>query len=237
MVWALEVCKWSTCFSSPGLAHPNSNCLNPTPLSPVPVPVLVHRREATFWTETPYLENSRSLSIYFYCDEEWEKAKTVWTCVDKIKLARETVLIDLDAAKFIDLRQTLVDKQLLPTIQGAAKVSKSFNHYIRTHYWYAFVADCSLEMYNHKVPPIYYNVTMKNQGDQHLPADERGLWQIHLFSFVMLSLGLSFILLKTWANVSETKSIHLVVLLLTAAVVCAVLSSFFEMVHLSVYAR
>ena len=41
---------------------------------------------ANFWTLAPYMENSRSLHMYMFCDEEWEKAKTMYTCVEKVKV-------------------------------------------------------------------------------------------------------------------------------------------------------
>jgi hypothetical protein len=192
--------------------------------------------EATFWTLKPYLENARSLNIYVYCDEEWEKAKTVYTCVDKIKLARETVMIDLNDGKFTTLKNELKMKVGLD-IDGAANIKKGLNHYIRTHYWYAFLADCSLEMYEHQVPPIYFNVTMMNENNQHLPADEKGLWEIHLFSLIIMSIGLFFICMKTWSNIAATKSIHLIVVVLIIAIICSILSSFFELIHLSAYTR
>ena len=178
--------------------------------------------EATFWTETPYLENSRSLNLYLFCDEEWEKAKTVYTCVEKAKLARETLMLDMNAAGTIDLKKEIQTKSYSTTIDGAAFVNTTLDHYIRSHYWYAFVADCSLEMYNHKVPPIYYNVTFLNAGGNHLPADEKGLWEIHLFSLVLMSVGLLVVVLRTWKTIGETKSIHLVVLLLCLAISASV---------------
>ena len=119
---------------------------------------------ATFWTETPYLENSRSLNMYLYCDEEWEQAKQMYTCVEKAKLARKTVMLDMNdqfaggGARKWALRDEIKFQKNVQTIDGASFVKTTLSHYVRTHYWYAFVADCSLEMYQHQVPLIYYNV-------------------------------------------------------------------------------
>jgi hypothetical protein len=93
-------------------------------------------------------------------------------------------------------------------------IKHTIGHYVRTHYWYAFVADCSLEMYQHRVPPLYYNLTFLNLDSTHLPADEEGLWEIHFFNVVVMLFGLCVVLFRMWRTVSETKSIHLVVLLL-----------------------
>ena len=49
-------------------------------------------------------------------------------------------------------------------VTQAAAITTTIDHYIRSHYWYAFVADCSLEMYNHRVPPLHFNVTFLNGG-------------------------------------------------------------------------
>ena len=139
---------------------------------------------ATFYTLEPYIENSRSLNLYIYCDEEWEQAKTVYTCVEKAKLARTTIMLDLNMASSINLTQALTKSTGL-AIDGAEYVERTLDHFIRTHYWYFFLADCSLEQVNHQVPPIYYDLSIMNKGGKHLPADEKGLWEIYFFSFCL----------------------------------------------------
>ena len=98
------------------------------------------------------------------------------------------------------------------------------------------VADCSLEMYEHKVPPLYYNITFLNEpGDRHLPADERGLYSIHLFNFVVLLAGLVGLLLLSWNRITESQSIHIVVVLVGLALINSLLASFYELIHLRSY--
>ena len=79
-------------------------------------------------------------------------------------------MLDMNDEKYVPLREEIKLKKGLANVDGAVNLHKPLDHYIRTHYWYAFVADCSLEMYNHQVPPIYYNITFKNSNGEHLPG-------------------------------------------------------------------
>ena len=48
------------------------------------------RVTATFYLTEPYLEMSKALNLYVFCDEEWAQWKQLYTCVDRVKLARQT---------------------------------------------------------------------------------------------------------------------------------------------------
>lgn len=219
------------------------------------------KTETTFYLTEPYLEMSKSLNIYLFCDEEWEKWKNLYTCVDRVKLARQSRTLDLvDSGPTFDRAKEMVRRNGGPAdkITQAAIVKTTVDHYIRTHYWYAFVADCSLEMYNHKVPPLYYNITFLNGGTttpksgntndtqavkghveayDHMPADERGMFALHMFNLVLLGAACAVNLLLAWKRMGESQAIHLVVLLLLAAMAASAQSSFFEVLHLAAYSR
>ena len=57
---------------------------------------------------------SRSLNIYLYCDEEWEQAKQLYTCVEKAKLARKTVMLDMNDPLAVRIFSLLCPISFLP---------------------------------------------------------------------------------------------------------------------------
>jgi hypothetical protein len=218
------------------------------------------RVTATFYLTEPYLEMSKALNLYVFCDEEWAQWKQLYTCVDRVKLARQTRALELrDSGPEFERAKAMVRRNGGPadSITQAAVITTTIDHYIRTHYWYAFVADCSLEMYNHKVPPLHFNVTFLNGGSvragastdnatsedtvrepgDHMPADERGMFALHMFNLVLLGAACAVNVLLAWRRMGDSRTVHLVVLLLLAAMSASAQSSFFELLHLMRYAQ
>jgi len=124
------------------------------------------------------------------------------------------------------------------------KFSKDgFHHDIagstRTRVWYLILADCRLEFYDAHPPLIFYNVTMKNCGgecgDSHLPADEHGLFTVHIV-LLLIMIGYFVFYIKLLAGQKKTLGqIHLVAVLLGLAAVLQTISVFMETMHLWVY--
>ena len=73
--------------------------------------------------------------MYFFCDEEWEKAKTTYTCVEKTKLARVKRVVELhDSGEDVEVAKKLAGGD----VSAAGRINAKLTHAIRTHYWYAF---------------------------------------------------------------------------------------------------
>jgi hypothetical protein len=118
----------------------------------------------------PYLYNTLTLFFHLLSSSLSSSFFFLLSSSRNEQLARTTIMLDMNDEKYVPLREEIKLKKGLANVDGAVNLHKPLDHYIRTHYWYAFVADCSLEMYNHQVPPIYYNITFKNSNGEHLPG-------------------------------------------------------------------
>ena len=92
-----------------------------------------------------------------------------------------------------------------------------------SHYWYAIVADCSLEEYDAHPPTLHYKIRFRNGGSE-LPADEDGLLVLNVLVLLVLLGSLLFVVRGVQASLTEHKQVHLVVLLLAAAQVLQTIS-------------
>ena len=137
---------------------------------------------ADFWVKDIY-DNPQELTVYTFCDEDWDSVRSKTTCRDKSELSRRKDLVAFTS------KHERMDK-----VNGVhGKVAQLFSidmnltMHIRTHYWYFMLADCTLEEYFHKVPEIYYRVQMFNEpGDNHFPADDIGLPQLNYINIILL---------------------------------------------------
>ena len=177
---------------------------------------------AKFWTNELYAD-TRTLKMYFYCDEEWPKALSAPTCEDTVRFARENVALDL----MRDGKHESEDAPYMFSLKHTLKQN------IRTHYWYFMVADCSLEIYNHQAPKVYFEVSMFNRKGEHLPADEYGMWTMHFLALLVLMCGFAYLIFVQRRK--KSSSIHLAFLILYGAFLCAILASFFELIHIWIY--
>jgi hypothetical protein len=161
------------------------------------------------------------IMLFMFNDEDWE---------EYLKMQQEGSLC-LNRIKLAKWRQR-VDK----TKDGFREV---FTGSVRTHYWYLVVGDCRLEEYDAHPPKLFYNISFMNcEGkcaDAHLPADEHGLFTMHLLLFLVMAFaGVTYasLMLK---NRNSTGQIHLVAVLLGVAYLFQTASIFFELCHLFVY--
>eukprot|EP00299_Pterocystis_sp_00344_P000065 c10019_g1_i3.p1 GENE.c10019_g1_i3~~c10019_g1_i3.p1 ORF type:complete len:396 (+),score=87.73 c10019_g1_i3:1033-2220(+) len=106
----------------------------------------------------------------------------------------------------------------------------------RTHYWYAMVADCWLEEYDAHPPKFQYSLKFLNSDLSHIPADERGLFQLHaLLAILMIGFG-GYIANLEYQHYSKAHRVHLVTVLFFIAYLLQLGSVVCEFWHLKVYA-
>ena len=102
----------------------------------------------------------------------------------------------------------------------------------RAAFWYIVVADCALEFYDAKPPPLHFDITIKNNG-QHLPSDLSGIGWVYVTNFLfMFFLGLVFVSMAVRMHRKNEKTTHLVVLLVMLAYFLQMMSLLLELLHL-----
>jgi hypothetical protein len=202
-------------------------------LSKFSIGVGVGRLEAKFWVKNIY-DNPRELTIFIYCDEDWPKAEQALTCRDKIKHSRRSERL------IFQHHEHYVGENVYGRPNNVAQVFRlqlNLTMHIRTHYWYFTLADCTLEEFYHEVPIIYYNLELYNEpGDNHLPADEMGLPQLYRLNACIAVCSFVALVYMIVEKVNNSGSVHLVLIMLSAAILLNLLSTIFEIHHLSEYA-
>jgi hypothetical protein len=102
----------------------------------------------------------------------------------------------------------------------------------RAAFWYIVVADCALEFYDAKPPPLHFDITIKNNG-QHLPSDLSGIGWVYVTNFLfMFFLGLVFVPMAIRMHRKNEKTTHLVVVLVLLAYFFQMSSLLLEILHL-----
>eukprot|EP00943_MAST-04B_sp_MAST-4B-sp1_P004535 g4535.t1 len=188
--------------------------------------------EAKFWVENIYA-NPRELSLYIYCDEDWQSVQTATTCRDKIKYSRRS-----EKLVFQHHGQDGVEDAIGRPAKTAQVFSVQVNltMHIRTHYWYFMLADCTLEEYYHEVPKIYYNIVIYNEpGNNHLPADETGMSILYLSNAIFGVCCLILLMYAISKGAKETGNLHLISIMLLLAILLSISSTIFEIFHLLKY--
>ena len=128
-------------------------------------------------------------------------------------------------------RETYFESSLRAMRQVKGRRGVTYNA-SRSAFWYIVVADCALEFYDAKPPPLHFDITIKNNG-QHLPSDLSGIGWVYVTNFLfMFFLGLVFVSMAVRMHRRNEKTTHLVVLLVMLAYFLQMLSLFLELLHL-----
>jgi hypothetical protein len=128
-------------------------------------------------------------------------------------------------------RETYFESSLRAMRQVKGRRGVTYNA-SRSAFWYIVVADCALEFYDAKPPPLHFDITIKNNG-QHLPSDLSGIGWVYVTNFLfMFFLGLVFVSMAIRMHRRNEKTTHLVVLLVMLAYFLQMLSLFLELLHL-----
>lgn len=173
------------------------------------------------------------LRVNLYDDEAWDKYQALLRkgslCKERQQLASQSFKID---AQHSMESGGMVEPELLMYIPKSIQ-----NRRHRTYYWFAVMADCSIEDHNIQgLPVLDFELSFFN-GDSHLPADETGmLWRLYAVLLFMLALG-GLIARQTHRRVQAGRQLHLVTVLLGAAFALQILAVWCETCHLRVYAK
>lgn len=173
-----------------------------------------------------YLDgHPHSLTVALYSDTEWprylEAVERGSLCEDRVKLAsvRRPVKMDISA-----------DGGDAFLFEMTARLQKQD----RSHYFYALLADCSLETYPAKPPPLAYELHFLN-GNSELPADEDGMIAVHIVASLGLVTASVFACLKLNQQLGKFGQVHLSSLSVTLALLLQTLACVMELVHLIVF--
>ena len=128
-------------------------------------------------------------------------------------------------------RETYFESSLRAMRQVKGRRGVTYNA-SRAAFWYIVVADCALEFYDAKPPPLHFDITIKNNG-QHLPSDLSGIGWVYVTNFLfMFFLGLVFVSMAVRMHRKNEKTTHLVVLLVMLAYLLQMMSLLLELLHL-----
>jgi len=108
-----------------------------------------------------------------------------------------------------------------------------FNDTMRPHYWWIAVAQCGEDSIS-----FQYDFTFMNPGgawEQQFSYDDQGLVGMYLFFWLVFTLGLMGHLLGVWQMV-RNGTYHVLVRLLSAAIVLETTSLFVSFIHYAIYA-
>ncbi len=179
-----------------------------------------------------------SPALYLFMDESWEEYHNAPACEDKMNFAHSSIPIGKLTESHTHVLQSKLGKATKTDIltDGEGNVIFTFEweveHKVRTHGWFLVVADCALEQFNARVPPMQYTIELYNEGLTHLPADEYGIPKLILFTFCAMCGFFGWGLLLLHKHYQETHSVHLVITLLILAFIAELLAMFLELVHL-----
>ena len=183
-----------------------------------------------------------SPALYLFRDERWEDYHKAPACDDKTQFAFKAIPIGVVTPSHINVLHRELDAPTKTNIEKGPDglmewtFSWEFDTEERTRGWFLIAADCALEQFNAKVPPMQFEISLFNPGETHLPADEFGLPKLYLLTAVVLvAFGVYGISMVRQTKKETGGKTHLVVWLLGAAYVTLLASLGCELAHLQVY--
>lgn len=198
--------------------------------------------EGTFRYQDPQTWMT-SPALYLFRDEKWTDYHNAPACEDKMQFADKAIPIGSVTQSHTHVLHRGLESPTKTTMEkdevtGAVTWSFKweFQTEERTRGWFLIAADCALEQFNARVPPMEFDIALLNPGETHLPADEFGLPRLYLFVFLVLSVFAMYaVRLVVAARRESGGKTHLVVWMLGFSYVTLLLSLAFELSHLHVY--
>lgn len=180
--------------------------------------------KVTFTSKDPYKNDARTVRVRMYKDDEWSAFKREPSCGEKVPHATQSEEVLMIANK---------GKGYVAEAR-AFTMDNSNNE--RAHYYYFVIDDCSLELYmhDHLVPKMHYNLQVWNEGS-HLSADETHLKKLHAVTLMLSGILAALMAMAIMIQMYEKHSVHAAMFWVMAAAACDAGSSFFEILHLSIY--
>jgi hypothetical protein len=176
-----------------------------------------------FTSKDPYRNDARSVRIRMYTDDQWSAFKSEPSCAEKVPHATQS-------------EQVLMTANRGKGYVAEAAFTMDNSDKERAHYYYFVIDDCSLELYMHDalIPKMHYHLQVWNEGS-HLSADETHLKNLHAVTFVLSGILAALMGMAIMIQLYEKHSVHAAMFWVTAAAACDAGSSFFEILHLSIY--
>jgi hypothetical protein len=180
--------------------------------------------KVTFTSKDPYKNDARSVRIRMYTDDQWSAFKREPSCGEKVAHATQSE----------EVLMTANQGGKGYVAEGVFTMNNSDKE--RAHYYYFVIDDCSLELYMHDafVPNMHYHLQVWNGGSQ-LSADETHLKTLHTVTLVLSGILAALMGMAIMIQLYEKDSCHAAMFWVTAAAACDAGSSFFEILHLSIY--
>ena len=162
-----------------------------------------------------------------YKDDEWSAFNREPSCGEKVPHATQSEEVVMKKNDEKGAGKGYVNKAMF-TMDNSDKE--------RVHYYYFVIDDCSLELYMHDkfVPKMHYQLQMLNEGS-HLSADETHLKKLHAVTLMLSGILAALMAMAIMIQLYKKHSVHAAMFWVTAAAVCDASSSFFEILHLSLY--
>ena len=203
------------------------------------------RLKVVLSSKQPY-PNEAHLKIRLYRDVEWASYTRALTCREKVKVAQQSLDVKFERINSVDHRVYEATQQVLMfrDPEDSPDNPQASSGYVRPHYWYFVVDDCSLEEYfqDTAIPEIHFELNVFNhiEGSKgevtHLSADEHHLTTIHTVTLVLSSLVVFLLFMNAVLKLSTGKAtVHFAVLWVAATAALDAGSSLFELMHLQIY--
>ncbi|CAG9319741.1 unnamed protein product [Blepharisma stoltei] len=157
-----------------------------------------------------------NLQFSIFIDEEWEQDLSSLSCTEKNKRAKLTYDLALP-----------LDGQFSGDIVG--ELSQS----VRPHVWYFVISDCNNLLNDHA--RVKVEITMRNEGRNHLSVEQMGLKSIYLVLAVIFLLGLGANILKLIKYFRKEEEVQLTMVWLNMAIFFQFLSMIVSYFNLTIY--
>jgi hypothetical protein len=188
-----------------------------------------------------------SPALFLFQDDSWDNYHKAPSCDEKVKFAHTAIAIgSITRAHQELMRHRIGAPKRSKTEKNESTIKHTFEWEIiqeeRDVGWFLIAADCALEQYNTKVPPMSYDIVLMNAGEDgiesasHLDATEDYITPVLCVTLLLMALYalycMKLVKENHGGNVMKT---HLVVRLFAGAYVAQQGSVMFELVHLVLY--
>jgi Rhodopsin-like GPCR transmembrane domain len=176
-----------------------------------------------FKSKEPYSLN-KDLKVSLFRDDKWPSYRKAPSCTDKIPFSVGS--------------EPVMTKKVQGHYEAEVAMQLDNLAFKETHYFYFVITDCSLEFYMHddQIPQMSYTLKTWNDGS-HVSADEMHLKTMHTVTFMIsgiLAVGMA---MTIFMQLHQRSQVHAAMFLVMAAAASDSMSSLFELIHLSIYAK
>mmetsp|Transcript_33091 Transcript_33091/g.36899 ORF Transcript_33091/g.36899 Transcript_33091/m.36899 type:complete len:488 (+) Transcript_33091:48-1511(+) len=167
---------------------------------------------------------NKDLNVRLFRDDKWPNYQKAPSCTDKVP--------------FSLINEQVTMKRVKGHYEGEISMELNNHKDDQTHYYYFVITDCSLEFYMHddRIPQLSYTVTTWNDGS-HISADEDHLEYLHTITLLISGIVAITLCVVIGIQLYEKSTVHAAIFWVMAAAASDSFSSWFELIHLSLYAH